>query len=172
MERLRQSIRPEDTGRSCRSFDLIKGLFIRLVLHPDHQTCVDDGVRRGFRLTGIVFAALGALAIIAPTMATPVAEQPFAWLLVLCAIAGVIFAAGFRAFSEWRLLAAGFVAVLLTGIACVLLAAAGAAVVTGVLISVFLLEGVLSILLGLRPSGHVDDWRWIIFNGVCSFGPA
>ncbi len=126
-------------------------------------------VNRGFRITGFVFAALGLAAIIVPTIATLVVEQLVAWLLIVWGIAGLMFASSFRAFSEWRLVAVGFVVVLLAGIAFVLLPGAGATVLTGVLITVFLLEGLLSILLGLRLSGHVDNWRWIILSGMCSF---
>ncbi|MGY9049519.1 hypothetical protein P775_24150 [Puniceibacterium antarcticum] len=139
------------------------------VLHPDMPSSVGDKARRGFRVTGLVFAGLGLLAILVPTVATFVVEQLVAWFLILWGIAGLLFASSFRSFSEWRLVAAGFVAVLLAGIAFVLMPGAGATILTGVLISVFLLEGVLSILLGLRLSGNLDSWRWIIFSGACSF---
>lgn len=37
------------------------------------------------------------------------------------------------------------------------------------MVIVFLLEGVLSILLGLRLSGEVPSWRWMIASGACAF---
>ena len=139
------------------------------LLHSDDPTYDDARIGRGFRLTGLFFAVLGVLAILAPAVATVVIEQFVAWLLILWGLAGLSFAFSFRSFPEWRLVAAGFVAVLLAGIAFVVMPGAGAAVLTGVLIVVFLLEGIVSILLGMRLSGHVGNWRWIIFSGACSF---
>ncbi|SNR57849.1 HdeD family acid-resistance protein [Puniceibacterium sediminis] len=138
---------------------------------PDYESPlqIENRIRRGFRITGVIFAALGLAAIVAPGVATMVVEQLVAWLLIVWGLAGLMFASSFRAFSEWRLIAAGFVAVLVAGIAFVLLPGAGAAVLTGALITVFLLEGIVTILLGLRLRGQVSNWRWIIFSGVCSF---
>ncbi len=151
------------------SCNLIERVFTVSALHPHDPSYAVARTGRGLRETGYVFAAVGLLAILVPTVATLVVEQLVAWLLILWGLAGLMFAFSFRAFSEWRLVAAVFVAVLLAGIAFVIRPGAGAAVLTGVLITVFLLEGVLSILLGMRLSGHVDNWRWIIFSGICSF---
>jgi uncharacterized membrane protein HdeD (DUF308 family) len=122
-----------------------------------------------FRNVGIVFAVLGLAAILAPAVATFVVEQLVAWLLVFWGIAGLIFARSFRGVSEWRIVALFFAAVLFVGIAFVLFPGRGAAFITGIMVVVFLLDGALSILLGLRLSGQVPSWRWIIVSGACAF---
>lgn len=66
--------------------------------------------------------------------------------------------------------AACFGLIFKTGLAFALFPEAGASFLTAVLGIVFLMEGVLSILLGLRMSGQLNNWRWIIFRGICVFG--
>jgi uncharacterized membrane protein HdeD (DUF308 family) len=127
-------------------------------------------IEGSFRTVGIVFALLGFAAILAPNLATLVVEQLVAWLLVFWGLAGLLFARSFRGISEWRMVAAFFVLVLGVGLAFALLPGRGAAVITGVMVVVFLLDGALSILLGLRLSGQVPSWRWIIVSGACAFG--
>lgn len=124
---------------------------------------------KGFRNAGLVFAALGVAAILAPAVATVVVEQLVAWLLVFWGVAGLIFARSFRRFSEWRIVALFFAAVLIAGLAFVFFPGRGAAFLTAVMVIVFLLDGALSILLGLRLSGQVSSWRWVIASGVCAF---
>ncbi len=122
-----------------------------------------------FRNVGLVFAALGVAAILAPAVATLVVEQLVAWLLVFWGIAGLVFARSLRGVSERRIVAIFFAVVLVVGLGFVLLPGRGAAFITGVMVVVFLLEGALSILLGLRLSGQVPSWRWVIVSGVCAF---
>jgi len=124
---------------------------------------------RGFRNIGLIFAALGVLAIVAPAIATVVVELLIAWILVLWGVAGILFARSFRAFSEWRIMAAGFVAVLLLGLWFLFVPGVGASFMTVLLIVAFLVEGALSILLGLRMSGQLPNWPWIVFSGACAF---
>jgi len=124
---------------------------------------------QGFRNTGWVFAVLGVLAILAPMIATVVVEQLIGWILVFWGIAGILFARNFRAFSEWRIVAAGFVAVLLLGLWFLFVPGVGASFMTVLLIVAFLVEGGLSILLGLRMSGQLPDWPWIVVSGACAF---
>lgn len=126
-------------------------------------------IRTGFRNVGLVFAALGLAAMLVPTIATVVVAQLVAWLLVFWGIAGVALALSFRAVSEWRIVAVFFSAVLIAGLVIAVFPGQGAALLTGLLVVVFLLDGALSILLGLRLSGQVPRWRWVIASGVCAF---
>lgn len=109
---------------------------------------------------------MGLLAILAPTIATIVVEQLVAWVLVFWGIAGLIFARSFRSISEWRIVAFFFAAVLITGLAFIVLPGLGAAFLTGIMALVFLLDGALSILLGLRLSGRIRNWPWIVASGI------
>lgn len=116
-------------------------------------------IESSFRNVGLVFATLGVVA-------TLVIEQLFAWLLVLWGIAGLVFALSFRVVSEWRIMMLFFAVVLIMGITFVFFSGRGAAFITGIIIIVFLLDGALSIFLGLRLSGQIPSWRWSIASGV------
>lgn len=124
---------------------------------------------KSFRTVGILFATLGALAMTVPATATVIVEQLVAWLMLFWGIAGLLFARSFKALSEWKIVAAGFVVVALVGLFFLLSPGMGAAFMTALLIAVFLMEGILSILLGLRMSGQVAHWQWIVASGACSF---
>jgi uncharacterized membrane protein HdeD (DUF308 family) len=130
---------------------------------------VPKQISGGFRTIGIIFAVLGALAIMLPVVATVVIEQLIAWILIFWGVAGLMFAYNFRPLAEWRIVAMIFAAVLAAGLGFVVFPGAGASFLTIMLIIVFLLEGVISILLGLRMSGQLGGWGWIIFSGTCSF---
>jgi uncharacterized membrane protein HdeD (DUF308 family) len=125
--------------------------------------------RTSFRNVGLIFAVLGLAAILAPAVATLVVEQMVAWLLVFWGFAGLIFARSLREISEWRIVALVFAVVLVAGLVFVVFPGRGAAFLTALVIIVFLLDGALSILLGLRLSGVVPRWRWVVASGVCAF---
>ncbi|WP_323036420.1 HdeD family acid-resistance protein [Pararhodobacter sp.] len=132
---------------------------------------VQEPLRFGtsFRNVGLLFAGLGVAAIAAPAVATLIVEQLVAWLLVFWGLAGIAFALSFRAYSEWRIVAVVFASVLIAGLIFVVFPGRGAALLTGLMVVVFLIEGVLSILLGLRLSGQIPRWRWVIASGACAF---
>jgi len=123
-------------------------------------------IRNSFRNLGLVFAALGVAAILAPVVATLVVEQLVAWLLVFWGFAGLAFANSFRAIFDWRIVTLFFAAVLIIGLSFVFFPGRGAAFITGFIVIAFLLDGALSIFLGLRSSGQLSSWRWIIASGV------
>lgn len=117
---------------------------------------------------GIVFAALGALAILLPARATLAVERLAVWMLALWGAAGLWFSWEMRPAREWRFGAVLFAAALLLGLIFALFPGAGIAALTIVLMIVFLLEGIVSILLGLRMSGQRRSWGWMVFSGICS----
>lgn len=124
---------------------------------------------KNIRNIGIGFLVLGGFAILAPAIATFVFEQLIGWLLLLWGVAGVVFAWSFKEFSRWWIAALGFAFVTLTGLAFVLLPGLGAALMTAMLIGVFLLEGAFSIVLAFRLRGQLTSWTWMMFSGACSF---
>ncbi|MGB3243051.1 MAG: DUF308 domain-containing protein [Sulfitobacter sp.] len=126
-------------------------------------------LHRSFRNVGIVFAVLGAIAVLVPTVATIVVEQLIGWLLLAWGIAGLFFARSFKAFSEWKMVAGGFLVVTLLGVFFLLFPGVGASVMTAFLVVAFIIEGILSILMGLRMSGQLGNWQWIIVSGVSAF---
>ncbi|WP_415184513.1 HdeD family acid-resistance protein [Phaeovulum sp.] len=122
------------------------------------------------RLThiGIVFAAIGLLAILLPGWATLAGEILIAWMLLLWGVVGLWFAWEMRPAKEWFYGAILFGLTLLLGLVFLLFPGVGIATLTIVMIIVFLMEGIVSILLGLRISGHLRSWGWMVFSGICS----
>lgn len=139
---------------------------------PQHPRPASNQAPRlfdSFRTVGIVFTVLGALAIVLPALATLVIAQLIGWLMLAWGVAGVLLARSFRRFAEWKLVAAGFVLLALAGLYFLLVPGVGASVMTVFVVAGFLIEGILSILLGLRMSGQMGNWQWIVLSGVCAF---
>lgn len=121
-----------------------------------------------YRNAGLVFILFGVMAILAPGVATIVIEQFIAWVLIFWGIGGLFFARGFRAMAEWRVLAASYAVVLLAGTGFLIFPGAGITVLTVIMLLAFFVEGALSILFGLRLSGQLLHWRWIVLSGISS----
>ena len=73
-----------------------------------------------------------------------------------------------RPAREWRYAAVAFGVTLMLGLAFLLFPGVGITTLTIVMMLVFLVEGVVSILLGLRMSGNLRHWGWMLFSGACS----
>lgn len=123
---------------------------------------------RRLRLVGWIFVAMGASAILLPVAATVAAEALVAWLLVIWGVAGLWFAWEMRPAPEWRYGAATFALTLALGLVFALFPRAGIETLTIVMVLAFLMEGVVSILLGLRTSARAANWGWLVVNGLCS----
>lgn len=131
-----------------------------------------NDVRAGFkhlRLVGIILALLGVLAILLPYVATFGAEMLVAWMLTFWGGVGLWFSWAIRPAPEWRYGAVAFGLLFLVGVAFVLFPLAGIAALTVLMMLSFLMEGILSILFGLRSSAQVSNWGWLVFSGLCSF---
>lgn len=124
---------------------------------------------KNLRLVGIILAVLGVLAILLPTVATFGAEILVAWMLTLWGAVGLWFSWAIRSAPEWRYGAIAFGLLFVLGVVLVLFPLAGIEALTVLMMLSFLLEGVLSILFGLRSSAHVSNWGWLVFSGLCSF---
>ncbi|NIZ12741.1 HdeD family acid-resistance protein [Phaeobacter sp. HF9A] len=136
---------------------------------PDRRALPVAKIGKSLRTVGIIFATLGVLAMLVPAVATLLVEQLVAWLLVLWGGAGLFYARSFKDFSEWRIVAIGFGVIAAVGLGFLFFPSLGAAFMTAILVAVFMLEGVLSVLLGLRMSGQIANWQWIVASGACSF---
>jgi uncharacterized membrane protein HdeD (DUF308 family) len=113
-------------------------------MQPDSQPRIprrSTDIRNSFRNLGLVFAALGVAAILAPVVATLVVEQLVAWLLVLWGLAGLAFASSFRAIFDWRIATLFFAAVFIVGLTFVFVPDRGAAFITGFIVIAFLRGG-------------------------------
>lgn len=127
---------------------------------PDHSNRL--------MIVGIVFAAIGLLAIFLPVWATLAGELLIAWMLTLWGAAGLWFAWEMRPAREWRYAAVVFGITFLLGLVFLLFPGVGIETLTIVMMVVFLVEGIVSILLGLRMSGRLRNWGWMIFSGLCA----
>ena len=124
---------------------------------------------RNLRRVGIILAVIGALAILLPHIATFGAEGLVAWLLTIWGAVGLWFSWAIRPAPEWRYGLAAFGLLFLVGAVFVLAPGVGVAVLTVLMMLSFLMEGILSILFGLRSSDQVPNWGWLVFSGMCSF---
>lgn len=131
-----------------------------------------DIERVGFkhlRLVGVILALIGLIAILLPSVATFGTELLVAWMLTLWGAVGLWFSWAIRPAPEWRYGFAAFGLLFVVGVAFVLFPLAGIAVLTVLMMLSFLMEGILSILFGLRASAHLSNWGWLLFSGLCSF---
>lgn len=138
-------------------------------LHATRRPVPDRESFRHLRLVGVILAVIGALAILLPTIATFEAELLVALMLSIWGATGLWLSWAIRPHPEWRYGFAGFGLLFVLGIALVLFPMAGIAALTVLMMLSFLMEGVLSILVGLRSSAHVPNWGWLVFSGLCSF---
>ena len=126
------------------------------------------GIAQRFMGIGIVFIVIGAIAILVPAWATLAGELLIAWMLSLWGAVGLWFAWEMRAAQEGRYAAVAFGVTFLLGLLFLLYPSVGVEALTVVMMVVFLMEGIVSILLGLRMSAGLHNWGWMIFSGLCS----
>lgn len=122
---------------------------------------------RIFLAEGIILVVLGILAVLAPFLAGVAATIFIGWLFLFAGVSGLIFSYQSRtAPGFWWALFSSVVA-LLAGIALLWSPLAGLFTLTVVLIAYFIVDGVLTILLGLDHRRELTDrWQWIVVNGV------
>ncbi len=136
--------------------------------HSPQSAIHKPDVLKRLKMVGIVFVIFGILAVLLPAWATLAGELVVAWMLTLWGAVGLWFAWEMRPAKEWRYAAFAFGLTLLLGLVFLLLPQVGIETLTIVMMVVFLAEGVVSILLGLRMSSQVKNWGWMIFSGLCS----
>ncbi len=133
-------------------------------MRPD----IDRAGFKHMRLVGVILAVLGMLAILLPYVATFGVELLVAWMLTFWGGVGLWFSWAIRPAPEWRYGAVAFGLLFVLGVALVLFPLAGIDALTVLMMLSFLMEGILSILFGLRSSAHVSNWGWLVFSGLCS----
>ncbi|PKP67418.1 MAG: hypothetical protein CVT86_01770 [Alphaproteobacteria bacterium HGW-Alphaproteobacteria-8] len=119
-----------------------------------------------FRVIGAVFLGLGVLAIAVPAAMTLAIEILVALLLLIWGAAGLGFATMLRPARGWGAMALFSGLVLALGVVFLASPRAGTATLTMLLVAVFLIEGLGSILIGLRMRGQMPGWGWIVFSGL------
>lgn len=123
---------------------------------------------KGILINGIVFTLLGVIAIILPGAATLATELLVGWLLLLGGIAGLYYSWNMRNTDGWWQTGLIFLLTTLLGLLFLLFPAVGITTLTLLLISLFFVEGVLSLLYAWRLREETRAWGWLVFSGVCS----
>jgi uncharacterized membrane protein HdeD (DUF308 family) len=116
---------------------------------------------------GVILIVLGLLAVLAPFVAGVATTLFIGWLFLFAGVAGLIFTYKERAAPGfWWALLSSAVAVL-AGLSLLSNPLVGLFSLTVVLIAYFLIDGVVTIMLGLdyRRQGS-DRWGWVVFSGV------
>lgn len=122
----------------------------------------------GMAWLAVAFTALGILSILAPAAAAIAATVLIAATLLFWGILGLWMSLSLRRFPEWKLSAAAFGAITLVGLILLVFPALGVEVMTLCLVAGFLIEGVFSVLIGLRLSAVSPRWGWMVASGVAS----
>jgi uncharacterized membrane protein HdeD (DUF308 family) len=116
---------------------------------------------------GVILIVLGLLAVLAPFVAGVATTLFIGWLFLFAGVSGLIFTYRQRAAPGfWWALLSSAVAVL-AGLALIANPLVGLFSLTVVLIAYFLVDGILTILLGLEYRQDLSGrWGWIVVNGV------
>ncbi len=116
---------------------------------------------------GVILIILGLLAVLAPFVAGVATTLFIGWLFLFAGVTGLIFTYKQRAAPGfWWALLSSAVAVL-AGLSLLANPLVGLFSLTVVLIAYFLIDGVLTIILGLEYRRDLSDrWGWVVFSGV------
>ena len=116
---------------------------------------------------GVILIILGLLAVLAPFVAGVATTLFIGWLFLFAGVTGLIFTYKQRAAPGfWWALLSSAVAVL-AGLSLLANPLVGLFSLTVVLIAYFLIDGILTILLGLQYRSDLSDrWAWVVFSGV------
>lgn len=135
------------------------------------ETLPNEDAARAGRILGWLgygFAALGILAILAPAAATVAAVVFVAALMLVWGVLGVAMSFALRPLPEWGISAVAFGLLAALGAIFIAFPRIGIETLTLFAIAGFLVEGVVSILIGLRSSRVGGGWRWMVASGVAS----
>jgi uncharacterized membrane protein HdeD (DUF308 family) len=116
---------------------------------------------------GVILILLGLLAVLAPFVAGVATTLFIGWLFLFAGVTGLIFTYKQRAAPGfWWALLSSAVAVL-AGLSLLANPLVGLFSLTVVLIAYFLIDGILTILLGLEYRRDLSHrWLWVVFSGV------
>jgi len=120
-----------------------------------------------YLVEGIVLLILGAIAVIIPPLATLAVTILFGWLFLISGVAGLVTSIWMRqAPGFWWSLVSAALGIVVGGL---LLASplSGAFSLTLVLISFFVIEGVISIMFALDHKRELSGrWGWMLMSGI------
>jgi uncharacterized membrane protein HdeD (DUF308 family) len=136
-------------------------------------SALSDAVRRHWKLflfEGIALVVLGALAIMAPAVASVAATVFFGWILLISGVAGLLTTWRGRQLPgfSWSLLSA--VVGIVAGALLLLWPLQGTLSLTAVLIAFLWIEGVVTIMYALEHRSASGRWGWMLASGILDLG--
>jgi len=122
---------------------------------------------RLFLVEGIILVVLGVAAIVIPPIATLAVELLFGWLFLISGIVGAITTFMMRrAPGFWWSLVSGILAIAV-GVVMLLSPLSGVLTLTLLLITFFIIEGVVSIMFALEHKRELSGrWGWMLASGI------
>jgi uncharacterized membrane protein HdeD (DUF308 family) len=116
---------------------------------------------------GVVTAALGVFLMLYPHITATLTTLVLGWTFVLVGIAQFVFALNSEGLGQffWKMLAGLVYAG--AGIMLATMPIGGVAALTGIVGTLFVVEGVLQSIVAFRVR-PVEGWGWILFDGLCS----
>ena len=120
-----------------------------------------------FLAEGIILILLGIIAIVVPPLATLAVTLVLGWLFLISGIAGLVTTFWMRSAPGfwWALLSA--VLGIVAGVVLLGWPVSGAVSLTLVLISFFIIEGVVSIMYALQHRAELSGgWPWMLVSGI------
>ncbi|MCU4654786.1 DUF308 domain-containing protein [Roseibacterium sp. SDUM158016] len=126
------------------------------------------GIRSSLGWLAGGFILLGVLSILAPAAATLAATVLVGLAMLFWGGLGLWMSLSLRAYPEWKLAASGFGLVAGLGVVFLVFPRLGIEAMTLLVVAGFLIEGVFSILFGLRLSPEASGWGWMVASGVAA----
>jgi uncharacterized membrane protein HdeD (DUF308 family) len=122
---------------------------------------------RLFLVEGIILVILGLAAIVIPPIATLAVELVFGWLFLISGIIGAITTFTMRqAPGFWWSLASAILAIAV-GVMLLLWPLTGVLTLTLVLVTFFIIEGIVSIMFALEHKRELSGrWGWMLASGI------
>jgi len=142
-------------------------------LTPDDAEKIKAGIARAihahwkvYLAQGVIMFVLGIFAVAVPLVSTLAVEILVGWLFILGGIVRILSLPRSKATPGfwWSLLAA--VVVSLLGVLLVAQPLQGVLTLTMVLIALFILEGVVALFTAFEMRKHMQNWGWVLFNGI------
>ena len=129
----------------------------------------DPKIRRHVHNTGIVLTVIGIAGIALPQFTTLAVELLLAWMLIFAGAAGLLVGWRGRNFLGWWHTGITFLLTLILGIVFLVYPFSGIATMTIFIVGLFTLQGIASMLSGMRfRKSGVDNWFWMVLSGVSS----
>jgi uncharacterized membrane protein HdeD (DUF308 family) len=119
-----------------------------------------------YLVQGIAMMVLGVIAISVPLVSTLAVEILVGWLFIVGGIVRIVSLPRSKITPGFWWSLASAVVVSLVGMLLVAQPLQGELTLTMMLIALFILEGVVALSMAFELRKHMQNWGWVLFNGV------